>query len=131
MRTCAVLFVSLLTVAFAGADDKDAKPLSPDEAVKHVKEKCTVEMEVKSAGGSKKQMMIFLNSEANYRDGKNFTIVIDKSAAEKFKKEKIDDPAVHFKGKTIRVTGTITLHQNHPQIQVEGPEQITVVEKKK
>ena len=35
------------------------------------------------------------------------------------------------KGKTVHVSGTVTLYQNRPQIQVEEPGQIKVVEKKK
>jgi DNA/RNA endonuclease YhcR with UshA esterase domain len=43
---------------------------------------------------------------------------------------KIDDPAEHFKGKTILVTGTVTLFQKKLQIKVEDPEQIKIDEKK-
>jgi DNA/RNA endonuclease YhcR with UshA esterase domain len=38
----------------------------------------------------------------------------------------IEDPAAHFKGKTIRVTGRIDLHREQPQIKVTLPEQIEV-----
>src|SRR5262245_52687424 len=110
------------------ADDKDVKPLSPAQAAKRLNEMCTVEMEVKSTGTSK--TTVFLNSEANFRDDKNFTIVIGTKAADQLKKEKIDDPAAHFKGKTIRVTGTVTLYKERPQIRVEEAKQIMVVTKK-
>src|SRR5207244_131822 len=83
--------------------DKDAKPLTPDEAAKKVNEKCTVELEVQSTGGSSNY---YLNSKKNYRDAGNFTVFISKESAEKFKTAKIDNPADHYKGKTIRVTGT-------------------------
>ena len=39
---------------------------------------------------------------------------------------KIDDPALHFKGKTIRVTGVVTLKDNRPRIEVDDPGQIEV-----
>ena len=39
----------------------------------------------------------------------------------------IDDPAGHFKGKTIRVTGLVTVKDNQPQIEVDDPQQIELV----
>ena len=130
MRTCAVLVVLLLAPALLRADDKDAKPITPDEAAKRVGEKCTVEMEVKSTGKGREGSVVFLNSEEDYKDKKNFTVYLDRDALEKFKKAKIDDPADHFKGKTIRVTGTVKLYRERPEIAVDDPEQVQVVEKK-
>ena len=88
-----------------------------------------IAFEGRATGESKRNMLIFLNSEANYRDGKNFVLVIGKEAAEKFKKAKIDDPRTYFNGKTVRVTGTVTLYREKPQIKVEDPDQIKVVDK--
>jgi DNA/RNA endonuclease YhcR with UshA esterase domain len=45
----------------------------------------------------------------------------------RFKEMKIDDPANHFKGKVIRVTGVVTLKENQPQIEVDDPRQIEIV----
>ena len=129
MRTCAVLAVLLLCPALLRADDKGAKPLSPAEAAKHVGEKCTVEMQVKSTGKGREGSVVFLNSEEDYKDTKNFTVFLDKEVLEKFRKAKIDDPADHFKGKTIRVTGTVKLYRERPEIAVDDPEQVQVVEK--
>jgi DNA/RNA endonuclease YhcR with UshA esterase domain len=129
MRTVAVLFVLGLMSALVAAEDKDVTPISPAEAAKNIDKKCTVEMEVKSTGkvGNRR---VFLNSEANYRDGKNFTVMLGRDALAKFKKAKVEDAAAHFKGKTIRVTGTVKLYNNRPEIAVDDPSQITVVEKK-
>lgn len=123
------LLVLLGLAVITWADDKELKPITTDEAAKRVNEKCLVEMEVKSVGKSKKGM-IFLNSEANYRDGKNFGVVIDANVVPKFKEAKIEDPVSHYKGKRIRVTGTVILFMNHPQIAVTEPAQIQIVEKK-
>jgi DNA/RNA endonuclease YhcR with UshA esterase domain len=120
MRLSAVLLALVLLPA---ADDK---PLTPAEAAKKVNEKVTVEMEVKSTGGTTAR---FLNSETDFKDDKNFTVFIPKEALEKFAKVKIEDPAKHFKGKTVRVTGTVTLYRDKPQIKVEDPDQIKVVDK--
>jgi DNA/RNA endonuclease YhcR with UshA esterase domain len=126
MRPSALAFVLILSSAI-WADDPPAKPIAPAEAAKKVNEKVTLEMEVKSTGGKTAN---FLNSEADYKDAKNFTVFIPEEALEKFKKAKIDDPKAHYKGKTVRVTGTVTLYREKPQIKVEEPTQIEVVEKK-
>jgi DNA/RNA endonuclease YhcR with UshA esterase domain len=111
-------------------DPKGAAPavIAPAEAAKKVGEKVTVEMAVASTGGRGKR--VFLNSEKSFRDGKNFTIMLDlDKAGDRFKEAKIDDPAKHYAGKTIRVTGTVSEYQNRPEIIVTDPEQIKVVEK--
>ena len=41
----------------------------------------------------------------------------------------MDNPAGHFKGRVIRVTGVVMLKDNRPQIDVNDPRQIEVVEK--
>jgi uncharacterized protein (TIGR03067 family) len=119
-----VLAAVLLAARLPAADE--AKPLTPAEAAKKVDEQVTVQMVVKSAlaRGSRG----FLDSEANYRDPKNFTILINRAALDKFKAAGIEDPAAHFKGKTVRVTGTVSLYQNRPQIVLTGPSAITIVE---
>jgi DNA/RNA endonuclease YhcR with UshA esterase domain len=128
MRSPAILLALLLSSGLLGADDKTPKPIPPAEAAKKVNEKCTVEMKVKSTG--KSRTLVFLNSEENYRDEKNFTVVLFEKGLEGLKKNKIEDPATHYKGKTVRVTGTVTLYNQKPQIKVEDPAQIEVVEKK-
>ena len=125
MRPAAVLF-AVVFVPAVFADDP-AKPLSPAEAAKKVNEKVTVEMEVKSTGGRSNR---YLNSEADYKSAANFAVFISKDVLPKFKEAKIDDPADFYKGKTVRVTGTVTTYEDHPRIEVAGPDQITVVEKK-
>jgi DNA/RNA endonuclease YhcR with UshA esterase domain len=126
MRLSIALF-AFIFAAVASGDDKPAKPLTPAEAAKKVNEKVTVEMEVKSTGGKD---AVYLNTETDYKDAKNFTIFIPDSAREKFKKAKVEDPKTYYKGKTIRVTGTVALFREKPQIKVGDPSQIEVVEKK-
>jgi DNA/RNA endonuclease YhcR with UshA esterase domain len=125
MRVVAVL----LLVAIAGLRaEEPAKALTPAEAAKKLNEKVTVEFEVQSTGGNTNN---YLNSEADFKSDKNFTILIPKEAIAKFKAAKIDDPKTHYKGKLVRVTGTVTANKDKAQIRVESPEQIVVVEKKK
>jgi DNA/RNA endonuclease YhcR with UshA esterase domain len=109
----------------------DEKPITAEEALTKVNQKVTVEMEVKSTGMSK-QGMIFLNSMMNYRDGKNFTVVIPKEAVEKFKKTaKTDDLRRFYAGRIVRVTGTVSEYMNRPQIEVREPAQVMLVEKRR
>ena len=119
---CALVLVPVLFAA-----EPQVTAITPAEAAKKVNEKVTVEMEVKSTGGKDNW---YLNSEESFKDDKNFTVFIPKDSVEKFKKNKIDDPAVAFKGKTIQVTGTVTLNKEKAQIKVEEPDQIKVLPKK-
>jgi hypothetical protein len=57
----------------------------------------------------------------------NFTVVLRKEAVEKLK-AKIADPASHFKSKRVRVTGTIDLYRDKPQIAVNDAENIRIIE---
>jgi DNA/RNA endonuclease YhcR with UshA esterase domain len=122
-----MMYIATIVLLFLFADD--AKPLSTDDAAKKVGEKVTVEMEVKSTGQARSGI-VFLNSMANRNDGKNFVVVIKKESVEKFKKALNAEPRDHYKNKMIRVTGTVTLYMNRPQIEVIDPEQVKVVEKK-
>jgi DNA/RNA endonuclease YhcR with UshA esterase domain len=125
LRMFAILVALLWSpVAFA----KDApKPITPAEAAKKVNQQVTLRMEVKSA--ALRNGVCFLNSEKNFKDEKNFTLFIGKEALAKFKKARIEDPAAHFKGKTVQVKGKVTLYRERPQIKLSGPDVIKIVEK--
>jgi len=69
---------------------------------------------------------IFLDSEEDHHDPNNLAVAVTETGAARFKGAKIDDPALHFKGKTIRVTGVVTLKDNRPQIGVDDPGRIEV-----
>ena len=64
---------------------------------------------------------IFLNELSDYKNG--FTAVIMANVAETF-----GDPISDYGYKTIRVTGLIKLYEGHPEIMVNSPSDITVVE---
>ena len=102
-------------------------PLSPLEVASRVNEQITVEMLVKAAKNCQHCSQVFLDSEDDHHDPKNFAVAITETGKGKFKEAMIDDPAGHFKGKTIRVTGVVTVKDNQPQIQVDDPGQIEVV----
>jgi DNA/RNA endonuclease YhcR with UshA esterase domain len=127
MRLPALILVVVLTPFLAVADD-NAKPIGPDEAAKQVNEKVTLRMEVMAA--APRGSVCFLNSQEDFKDARNFTVFLGKDALEKFREAKIEDPAAHFKGKTILVSGKATLYREQPQIAVDGPDQIKIEEKK-
>jgi hypothetical protein len=109
----------------------EEKPLTPEEAIKKVDQKVTVQMEVRASKNRlEKRGEIYLDSREDYKDEKNLAVVIQKAGAAKFKELGIADPAEHFKGKTIRVTGTVILFEKRPRIVVEDPAQVKVVPRK-
>ena len=101
-------------------------PLSPQEAANRVNEQVTVEMLVKAAKNCPHCSQIFLDSEEDHHDPNNLAVAVTETGAARFKGARVDDPALHFQGKTIRVTGVVTLKDNRPQIEVDDPGQIEV-----
>ena len=123
------MFVSvpLLFVAIVAAADTD-KPLSPVEARKKVGEKITVEMTVQAAKDRlEKRGEIYLDAEENFRDEKNFAVVITKAGAASLKEAGIADPADHFKGKKIRATGQVKEVDGVPRIEIDDAKQLRKV----
>jgi DNA/RNA endonuclease YhcR with UshA esterase domain len=119
-----------LTVLAPATGDKD-KPLTPVEARKQIGKAITVEMAVKSAKNAlEKRGEIYLDSEEDFRDEKNFAVVITKAGAESLKAAGIDDPADHFRGKTIRAKGKVTEVDGVPRIEIDEAKQIWLPEKK-
>ena len=102
-------------------------PLTPAEAAKKLDHQVTVELTVKSSGGNRNR---YLNSAADYSQPGNFTIFVPEAAVRKFADAKIDKPEEYYYGKTIRVTGTVTLVRDKPQIAVTDPAQIKIVAEK-
>jgi DNA/RNA endonuclease YhcR with UshA esterase domain len=101
-------------------------PLSPLEAANRVNEQVTVEMLVRAAKNCPHCAQIFLDSEEDHHDPNNLAVAVTETGAARFKGARIGDPALHFKGKAIRVTGVVTLKDNRPRIEVDDPGQIEV-----
>jgi DNA/RNA endonuclease YhcR with UshA esterase domain len=99
-------------------------PLNPAAAAKRVDQKVTVQMDVKSTGGNSNR---YLNSTSDYKDPGTFTIYIPEAAVTKFKQALNADPTTYYKGKTVLITGTVTLYKDKPQITVDEPAQIKVI----
>jgi hypothetical protein len=103
--------------------------MSPEEAANRLNEQVTLEMLVKASKNCQRCLQVFLDSEADHHDPRNMAVAVTEAGKAKFKEARIDDPAAHFKGKTIRVTGVVTLKDQRHQIEVDDPRQIEVVEK--
>jgi hypothetical protein len=127
-RVGAVLILGVSARAAIAAEDK---ALTPVEARKKVGEKITVEMTVRAAKDRlEKRGEIYLDSESNFRDEKNFAVVITKAGAASLKEAGIADPAGHFLDKAIRATGTVKEVEKVPRIEVDDARQIKLVESK-
>jgi DNA/RNA endonuclease YhcR with UshA esterase domain len=127
-----VLAIGLFAIPAFAAEDKDKeKPLGPVEARKQVGKEITVEMEVKAVKNAlEKRGEIYLDSEENFRDEKNFAVVITRKGAESLRASGIDNPADHFKGKTIQAKGTVSEVDKIPRIEIDDAKQIQIPEKK-
>ena len=116
-------------IARAFADDeKPPRLVAAADAKSHIDERCTVEMKVRATKDAGPRREYYLDSEEDFHDEKNFAVVISYDHAEKFKKAGIDNPAEHYKGKKLRVTGKIIHENDQTRMWVEKPEQIKVVD---
>jgi hypothetical protein len=121
-----------LTVLAAGVGAAVAAedlPLTPVEARQKVGEKITVEMTVQAAKDRlEKRGEIYLDAEPNFKDEKNFAVVITRAGAASLKEKGVDDPAAHFKGKKIRADGTVKEVDKIPRVEIDDARHIRIVE---
>jgi alkaline phosphatase D len=99
------------------------------EAMKRVGKPWTVEFTVRATGSSRGKKLVFLNSDRDFRSAANLAVVLDLAALKKdLEAAKISDPARHYAGKKIKVSGTASLFNKRPQIMVKQLKQIEIVE---
>jgi hypothetical protein len=93
-----------------------------------VGKRVTVRLRVASSGKAKDGSRLFLNSSKDFRSTENLAIVLDlKKLAEGLKKKGLADVYSDIEGKVIRVTGTVSLFRESPQIVVESVGEFEVV----
>src|SRR5262245_54771760 len=120
-----------IAVCAAASVAADQKSLGPVEARKKVGQKVTVEMTVRAAKDRlQKRGEIYLDSEEDFKDPKNFAVVITRKGAAALARAGIADPAGHFKGRKIRATGTVKEVDDVPRIEVDEAAQISRTGKK-
>jgi DNA/RNA endonuclease YhcR with UshA esterase domain len=125
-RRLAVVIVTVIACRGVAAEDK---ALTPVEARKRVGEKVTVEMTVRAAKDRlQKRGEIYLDAETDFRDEKNFAVVITRAGAASLKQAGIDNPAEHFKDKKIRATGTVKEVDKVPRVEIDDAKQIKRLE---
>jgi len=71
---------------------------------------------------------IYLDAEPDFRDEKNFAVVITRTGAASLKAAGIDDIAGHFKDKKTRATGTVKEVDKVPRIEIDDAKQSKQVE---
>ena len=124
-RRLAVVTVAVIACRGVAAEDK---ALLPVEARKKVGEKVTVEMTLRAAKDRlPKRGEIYLDAETDFRDEKNFAVVITRAGAASLKQAGIDSPADRYKNKRIRATGTVKEVDKVPRIEIDDAKQIRVV----
>jgi hypothetical protein len=130
MRTFSVVTVLVGVLITFQPSSGDPKPITPVEAIKKVDQEVVVQMLVKATKNALEHRgEIFLDSEVDFRDEKNLGVVVTKVGAAKLKQGGVDDPAVHFKDKIIRVKGKVIIKEERPRIEVDDPKQIQIVKK--
>jgi DNA/RNA endonuclease YhcR with UshA esterase domain len=128
MRIVLLTILLLIPAHTALAQAPASAPVvTPAQAVRLVDKRVTLLMEVKSTGGT---LNCYLNSAANFQDAGNFAVFIPEDALEKFKQARIEKPKDFYKGKMVQVVGTVTLFKDKPQIRVDDPAHIKVVERR-
>jgi hypothetical protein len=124
-----LLFVSLMLAN--GNEQPPTKPLTSEEAGQHVGEKINVEMVVRASKDRlETRKEIYLDSTKDHHDPKNLAAVITVAGAAALKAAGVTNPAAYYKGKTIRVSGKVTLKEKEPRIEIDDADQIRVVDKK-
>ncbi len=125
----ALLFLAPCLVTGAAADDeKPPAVVKAADARNHINERCTVEMTVRSSKNAAGHSEYYLDSEEDFHDEKNFAVVISYDHADLFKKAGIEDPAEHYKGKSLQVTGKVIHENDQVRIRVADPKQIKIIE---
>lgn len=116
--------------SFALAAESDAsKPLDAAAAREKVGEKVKVQVLIRAAKDRlEKRGEIYLDSELDFRDPKNFAIVITRDGARSLKEKGVEDIVGHFQDKTVVVEGTVSVKDETPRMEVDDAERIRVVE---
>jgi DNA/RNA endonuclease YhcR with UshA esterase domain len=110
--------VALLAAAIAALAIAQTGPTyTPEEAAKHVGETATVTGKVDGFHQSGKGN-IFLNMGGKYPN-QAFTAFIPSSSAAQFPQPE------QYEGRTVAVSGKITLYKGKPEIIVNSPSQVT------
>jgi len=120
------------TTSVGDSSKAPLKVIKPEEAKEHDGKEVTVEFSVAASFEAADKGVCFLNSVKDRDDPKQFTAFINHDALLKFRQDsKTAKPADYFKGKKIRVSGTIKPYQGRYEVEVTSPQQIKIVTEEK
>jgi len=105
---------------------KEGKIVAAKDAKRFVGEYCTIEMDVQAASRSKKGTVWLLNSERNFRNSNNFTVMVGEALTRELA-EKKGWGAASFVGKRVRVSGAVKVYQDRPEVVVNEMAQFVIV----
>ena len=92
-----VLIIGVVALPSLAAAEEKLKEHTPTEARKAIGKEITVHMKVVSAKDRlEKRGEIYLDSQEDFKDEKNFAVVITRKGAESLKAAGIADPAQHY-----------------------------------
>ena len=127
MKLCGLSIVTMLMLAGLVFGDDKEKALAPVDARKAVGKEITVRMEVKAAKDRLEiRGEIYLDSEEDFKNDKNFAVVITRKGAASLKDAGVTDPVDHFKGKIIRAVGMVSEVDGVPRIEIDDAKQIAL-----
>lgn len=101
------------------------KPLTPVAAREQVGKQVTVRMQVATAKDRlEKRGEIYLDSQEDFRDEKNFAVVITRAGAKSLHDSNVKDIAEYFRNAWIEVAGTVTEVDDIPRIEINSADNI-------
>jgi hypothetical protein len=121
---------SLLLVCVAGVAStclamEEKPPRVPaDMARQHAGKRVEVVFLVQAAKHSVHRKTVYLDSTKNFQDEQNLGVAISEQGIAEFAQKGISAPADHFRDKTIRVTGVVTIEENRVYIKVDKADQL-------
>jgi serine/threonine-protein kinase len=114
--------------ASVNGDDEGMLPvLSAREANRRVGQTVRVTMEVRSTGVERRGSLIFLNSEEDFRDRHNFTIVVPRHVLDDPSDAGVQEFRRRWQRKRVRVEGYLQEFKGQAQIMVAGLNQVRIL----
>lgn len=101
---------------------------NPVELIGHASKYATVTGTVSDVEFSEKYKVIFLNFGKNFNT--SLTAVIYNDVVPNFIMAGIEEPAEYYKNKTVALEGFIRISDGKPEIVIESPSQIRIVNNK-
>ncbi len=122
-----VVGIALVSASPPSVARDEPSVVPADQAAKHVGEECVVEMTVLRGKDGIHGKRYYLDSKEDYKDSSCFTVIIAYEHLDAFRKAGIDDPAHHYRGKTLRVTGKVVREEDQTRMRIDSPQKIKIV----